>query len=236
MSDRLSLQDVSAGYGNLVVLRELSLRVGDGEVVALLGANGAGKSTTLRAIAGLIPHEGTIAVGGAPLRRHTPERLVRRGVALVPEGRGTFPNLTVVENLVIGGRTRSRSATAEAMDRWFHFFPRLAERRAQLAGTLSGGEQQMLAVARALMSGPSVLLLDEPSMGLAPNITETLFDRLAEIARSEAVSMLVVEQNAQLALGLASRGYVIEDGQLAFSGDSTDLRDDPRVRHAYLRA
>lgn len=236
MTDSLILEGVSAGYGNLVVLRDLSLSVGDGEVVALLGANGAGKSTTLRAIAGLIPHQGTIAIAGATVRRHTPERLVRLGVALVPEGRGTFPNLSVTENLTIGGRSRRRSETTESMDRWFEFFPRLAERRTQLAGTLSGGEQQMLAVARALMSRPRLLLLDEPSMGLAPNITEMLFDRLADIARTETVSMLVVEQNAQLALGLATRGYVIEDGHLSFAGNATDLRDDPRVRHAYLRA
>lgn len=232
----LRLAEMSAGYGQLQVLHAVSLEVSSGEIVGLLGANGAGKTTTLRAISGLLKHSGMIQFRGVAPRRFVPEAIVRLGVATIPEGRGTFPNLTVEENLRAGAITHAKSVGSEDLARWLDYFPRLAERKRQLAGTLSGGEQQMLAVARAMMSRPRLLLLDEPSMGLAPKITRALFDQLVAINATEGTAMLLVEQNANLALQIAHRAYVLERGSVSSTGAAADLRDDPSIRKAYLHA
>lgn len=233
-SAALALEGVHAGYGRLEVLHGIDLTVEPGTITTLLGANGSGKSTLLRAIAGVIRPRGSITLFGSSIVGVGPEGILRRGASLVPEGRGTFPNLTVDENLRVGATTRSARTVAAHRDRWFDTFPRLRERRAQLAGTLSGGEQQMLAVARAMMSEPRLLLLDEPSMGLAPNITQQLFATLQQINDETGVTMLIVEQNANLALGIASHAYVIETGRIVLSGPSAQLSDDQRVQQAYL--
>jgi len=230
----LEARDLGAGYGSREVLRGVTLRVGAGEVVALLGANGAGKTTVLRALSGQIRSRGDLLVAGTPVTRRHPERLVRLGVAHVPQGRGTFRQLTVADNLRVGAAAR-RARTKSDLDEWFGFFPQLARRRDQLAGNLSGGEQQMLAVARAMMGRPSVLLLDEPSLGLAPALTEQLFAKLLEINTARAVAMLVVEQNAVVALAAASRAYVLTSGSVTVEGRAEDLRNDESVRRAYLR-
>jgi len=233
----LEIKNLDARYGQIQVLRNLTFSVNAGEVVVILGANGAGKTTTLRAICGKVSTGGSIILDGQDVRGKDTAEIVRRGVAHVPQGRGTFPELSVLDNLHLGAYVRrDRKAIEEDITRWFDVFPRLAERKSQAAGSLSGGEQQMLAVARAMMSRPKVLLLDEPSLGLAPLIIEDLFFRFSEINQETNTTMLIVEQNANLALDLASRGYVLESGQIVLEGSSDELRTNEGVREAYLGA
>ena len=231
----LKVDDLHARYGAVEVLRGLSFEVPDGEVVVVLGANGAGKTTTLRAVCNMVTCSGTVQLAGDDISRRNTADIVNMGVAHVPQGRGTFPELSVVDNLEIGGYTRNDSLDDD-IDRWFDMFPRLKERRDQLAGSLSGGEQQMLAVARALMSRPKLVLLDEPSLGLAPLIIEDLFNTFAELNKESGVTMLIVEQNANLALELANYGYVLEAGQIVLEGSSEKLKNDSAVQEAYLGA
>jgi branched-chain amino acid transport system ATP-binding protein len=230
----LDVRELWAGYGPVQVLHGVNFRVDVGEVVVVLGANGAGKTTTLRAICQMIGTKGRIELQGQQLVGRSTTDVVRRGVAHVPQGRGTFPDLSVQDNLEVGAYTRNDNEVNSDIDRWFEAFPRLAERRQQLAGSLSGGEQQMLAIARALMSRPKLLLLDEPSLGLAPLIVQDLFRRLAELNTEQGITMLVVEQNANLAFEVAHRAYVLEAGQMAISGTADELRDNEAVRRAYL--
>jgi branched-chain amino acid transport system ATP-binding protein len=235
MTALLEMRDVHAAYGPVQVLRGMDLRVDEGEVVVLLGANGAGKTTTVRAICQMVGTKGDIEFDGVQLVGKRPEKMAGLGIAHVPQGRGTFPELTVEENLEVGAYARKdRSSIRADMDRWFQMFPRLAERRKQQAGSLSGGEQQMLAVSRALMSRPRLLLLDEPSLGLAPIVIQDLFAKFGELNRQEEVTMFVVEQNANIALGLADRAYVLEAGTIVLSGSADELRADDSVRRAYL--
>ncbi|MFM8311367.1 MAG: ABC transporter ATP-binding protein, partial [Ilumatobacteraceae bacterium] len=209
--------------------------VAAGELVVMLGANGAGKTTTMRAISGLIARDGIVEFNGTSISRATPDQIVRAGVAQVPQGRGTFPELSVEDNLLTGAYTRRDGAGIRAdVDKWFGVFPRLAERRTQRAGSLSGGEQQMLAIARALMSRPSLLLCDEPSLGLAPIVTQELFRVLGELNRAEGLSVLLVEQNANLAMSIASRVYLLETGRIVASGSAAELSADDSIRKAYL--
>jgi branched-chain amino acid transport system ATP-binding protein len=226
----LELSDVTARYGQVVALHGVSLTVDDGEIVALLGANGAGKTTTLRAVSGTVRRSGNVLLGGKRLARATPESVARHGVAHVPEGRGIFSELTVWENLRMGGYTIRRPDFATVLG----YFPWLAERRNQQAGTLSGGEQQMLALARAFLSRPRLLMLDEPSLGLAPLITLEVFRVVTELNRNEGVAVLVVEQNAAVALAAAQRGYVLETGRVAVAGSAAELKSNDAVRSAYL--
>jgi len=231
----LELEDVTARYGPVTALHGVSLTVGEGEAVAVLGANGAGKTTTLRAISGAVRRSGRIAFAGQSIARSSPEATARAGIAHVPEGRGTLTDLTVRENLRLGAYTRrDRAAIREDEERVLNHFPRLRERRDQRAGTLSGGEQQMLAVSRALMLRPKLLLLDEPSFGLAPLVVQELFGILRGINEAERVSMLVVEQNASLALAVADHAYVIETGRVVLSGSAEEIRNDDAVRRSYL--
>jgi len=231
----LAVSGLEAGYGPVEVLHGLDFYINDGEIVVILGANGAGKTTTLRAISGMISTKGSVVLDGDEIRGKSGADIVRRGVAHVPQGRGTFPELSVTDNLLAGAYIRKDSGgVKEDVDRWFSLFPRLKERESQLAGSLSGGEQQMLAVARALMSRPRVLLLDEPSLGLAPLIIEDLFRTFETLNRDDGITMLIVEQNAQLALNVGSRAYVLEAGSIVLSGSADELRDDESVRKAYL--
>lgn len=234
MTTLLELRGVHGSYGPVRVLHGVDLAVDEGEVAVVLGANGAGKTTTLRAICGMIARQGEIRFAGEAIDRRSTESIVRLGVAHVPQGRGTFSDLTVEENLRLGAYVRRDRDVRTDMERWYELFPRLGERRRQVAGSMSGGEQQMLAISRALMSKPRLLLLDEPSLGLAPIVTEELFARLAEINREHGTTMLVVEQNANLALAIASRGYVLEAGKIVASGSAAELREDETVRRAYL--
>jgi branched-chain amino acid transport system ATP-binding protein len=235
VSALLEVEGLDAAYGPVQVLRGLDLHVDDGEVVVLLGANGAGKTTTIRAICQMVDTKGSVQMDGTQLVGKRPEQMARLGIAHVPQGRGTFPELTVDENLEVGGYVRKdRHAIHDDIERWYGLFPRLAERRTQLAGSLGGGEQQMLAVARALMSRPRLLLLDEPSLGLAPIIIQDLFDKFDELNEQEGVTMFVVEQNANLALGIADRAYVLEAGRVVLTGSADELRADDAVRRAYL--
>jgi branched-chain amino acid transport system ATP-binding protein len=234
MSRLLEVHDLTGGYGPVQVLHGLDLHVDEGEVVVILGANGSGKTTTLRALSGMLAARGRAELGGVSLLGRRPEDVVRLGVAHVPQGRGTVADLTVQENLRIGAYTRRDHEVTADLERSYEMFPRLAERRDQSAGNLSGGEQQMLAIARALMSRPRLLLLDEPSLGLAPILTRALFDQLGGISRTMGTTMLIVEQNANLALAIADRGYVLEAGLIAVSGTADDLADDTSVRRAYL--
>ncbi|WP_325344995.1 ABC transporter ATP-binding protein [Xylophilus sp.] len=231
----LELRDLHVSYGGIQAVRGASLAVGDGERVCLIGANGAGKSTLLRAICGLVPDAGgDIVYAGRSILGSKSFELVRGGLVMVPEGRGIFGQLTIEENLAVGAYTRrDRAAVARDLDRIFTLFPRLAERRRQLAGTLSGGEQQLVAMGRAMLSRPRLLLLDEPSMGLAPLMVEAVFDVVRTIA-SEGVTVLLIEQNARLALEVTGRGYVMESGRIILQGPSRDLLHDPKVRAAYL--
>ena len=231
----LELRGLEVAYGGIRAVKGIDLVIAAGETVALIGANGAGKTTTLKAIAGLLyARPDAIRLDGAPCGGMRSFELVRKGMALVPEGRGVFAQLTVRENLAMGGYTRNdRAALAADVERVFGLFPRLKERTGQSAGTLSGGEQQMLAIGRALLARPRLLLLDEPSMGLAPLVVERIFETIATISR-EGVTILLVEQNAQLALSIAKRGYVMESGLITLSGESSALLHDPRVRAAYL--
>jgi len=232
----LKVTDLDASYGVLQVLRGLNFEVQSGEVVVILGANGAGKTTTLRAVCGLVHTSGSVQIDGVEVSRKDTADIVRRGLAHVPQGRGTFPELSVMDNLMLGAYVRRDNDVDADVDRWMDAFPRLRERKDQTAGSLSGGEQQMLAVARAMMSRPRLMLLDEPSLGLAPLIIEDLFKRLADLNREMGTTMLLVEQNAELALEIANRGYVLEAGQIVLSGTADELHSNDAVRAAYLGA
>mgnify|MGYP000406874309 CR=1 FL=1 len=231
----LEVRDLHVYYGQIHALKGVSLEVGAGEIVTLIGANGAGKTTTLRTISGLLrPRAGSVWFEGEELSRLPPHEIVRRGVVQVPEGRRIFGQLTVMENLEMGAFVRTdRNGIQEDLERVFSLFPRLKERVGQVAGTLSGGEQQMLAIARGLMARPRVLLMDEPSMGLAPVLVEQIFEAIREINR-QGTTILLVEQNAFMALEIAHRGYVMETGTIALSGRAHELRENPDVKRAYL--
>jgi branched-chain amino acid transport system ATP-binding protein len=230
----LEVTDLHVYYGEIHALKGISFRVGQGEIVTLLGNNGAGKTTTLRTLSGLLaPRGGDVQFEGSSLLGIAPHDVVQKGITHVPEGRRIFNRLSVVENLEMGAYTRGDSAVAQDMDHVFTTFPRLKERRTQVAGTLSGGEQQMLAIGRALMARPRLLLLDEPSMGLAPVLVEQIFETVLAINR-EGVTILLVEQNAAMALSIAERGYVLETGRLPLEGGARELADNPEVRRAYL--
>jgi branched-chain amino acid transport system ATP-binding protein len=231
----LEVADLNAGYGPLTVLHGVSFTVEEGGITSLLGANGAGKTTTLRAVCGMIRHKGTITLAGEAIAGRATEDIVRRGVAHVPEGRGTFLNLTTEENLRVGAYTRrDRSVVAEDLERCYQYFPRLKERRNQQAGTLSGGEQQMLAISRALMLRPRLLLLDEPSFGLAPLVVQEIFRMMEVIRREQKVSILLVEQNASLALEVADHAYLLETGRVVLGGPADAVKRDESVRKSYL--
>jgi len=230
----LEVRDLAVSYGGINAVKGISFEVGEGEIVALVGSNGAGKSSTLRAISGLMPYHGSIAYQGEELAHVPAHDIVRRGLAQVPEGRRLFGNLTVRENLRLPTWSRSDSAgIASDMARVFRLFPVLESRQQQLAGTLSGGEQQMVALSRALMTRPKLLLLDEPSMGLAPRLVREIFATLAELHR-EGVTLLLVEQNVNMALQVAHRAYLLETGRITLSGPAAEVAGDPRVLAAYL--
>ena len=231
----LEVTDVHAYYGNIHALKGISISVEQGEIVALIGGNGAGKTTTLRSICGLLrPRTGAIIFAGEDLAGYQAHRLVSRGIAMVPEGRGAFAKLTVAENLEMGAYHRDDAdGIAADMERVYKLFPRLDERRTQLAGTMSGGEQQMLVMGRAMMSRPQLLLLDEPSMGLAPILVETIFSTIEEINKA-GTTVLLVEQNAHMALQIAHRGYVLQTGEIILSKSAAELQEDPTVQKAYL--
>jgi len=232
----LEIEDLHIAYGGIQALRGISLRVPEGALVTLIGANGAGKSTTLRAVMGLVRRRaGSIRLRGQEISGWPTHRIVRQGVALVPEGRRVFPNLTVYENLVMGAYTRPQAELQASLQRVYGLFPRLAERRGQKAGTLSGGEQQMLAIGRALMSRARVMLLDEPSMGLAPLLVAEIFRILQDI-NHQGTTLLLVEQNARMALQVARRAYVLEAGRIVLAGPAQEVAADPAVREAYLGA
>jgi branched-chain amino acid transport system ATP-binding protein len=229
----LEVADIHAHYGSIEALKGVSLEVGEGEVVTLIGSNGAGKSTTLRSISGLTPaSSGTVTFEGEEITRVPAHDVVGRGIALSPEGRHVFPRMTVRENLDLGAYLRGRELQ-EDFDRVFDLFPRLKEREKQKAGTMSGGEQQMLAMGRALMAQPKLLMLDEPSMGIAPILVQRIYETITEINKS-GVAILLVEQNANYALDISKRGYVLETGRVVLKGDSAELRGDPEVQKAYL--
>lgn len=231
----LEIDNLRAGYGVGEVLHGVTLSVEEGEVVVVLGANGAGKTTLMRAITGLIDRQGRIDIGGTATIAMAPTQVVGSGISLVPQGRGTFSDLTIEENLLVGAsRRRDRAAIRADVGRWFEVFPILGQRRNSQAGTLSGGEQQMLAVARALMARPRMLLCDEPSLGLAPMIITEVFSILRRLNEEDGTSMLVVEQNADMALNLAARAYVMEAGTVVKSGSSEELRRSDDIRRAYL--
>ncbi|MGD9995387.1 MAG: ABC transporter ATP-binding protein [Ilumatobacteraceae bacterium] len=230
----LTVTDLHAGYGPVSVLRGVSLTVEPGEIVVMLGANGAGKTTTMRAISGMIPRAGQVLLDGVSIAKSSPDAIVRAGVAQVPQGRGTFPELSVEDNMRAGAYIRRDAEVVSDLERWFDVFPRLRERRTQRAGSLSGGEQQMLAIARALMSRPKLLLCDEPSLGLAPLITQELFAIIARLNQETGLAVLLVEQNANLALRIASRVYLIETGHIVTTGSADELSADDSVRKAYL--
>jgi branched-chain amino acid transport system ATP-binding protein len=231
----LELQKLAVAYGGIHAVRGIDLHVERGEIVALIGANGAGKSSSLRAVMQLVrASSGDISLEGQSLLGLKPHQVVRRGVALVPEGRAIFAQQTVEENLLLGaGPLRERARIQRGLDHAFELFPRLGERKKQLGGTLSGGEQQMLAIARALMAEPKVLLLDEPSLGLSPKLVKQIFESIVRIAKG-GLTILLVEQNTRLALDTAARAYVLSTGEVVLSGAAADLRDDARVREAYL--
>ncbi|MFM7294537.1 MAG: ABC transporter ATP-binding protein [Burkholderiales bacterium] len=231
----LQLRDVHIGYGGIKAVKGIQLNVDEGELVTLIGANGAGKTTTLKAISGLLkPNAGDILYQGQSIVGVVPHQIAQKGLALVPEGRGVFPGLTIEENLAMGAYCRNdKAGIASDMEIAYQRFPRLKERAKQTAGTLSGGEQQMLAISRALMSRPRLLLLDEPSMGLSPIMVQKIFAVVREVAAS-GVTILLIEQNAKLALQVSHRAYVMDGGVISFEGDSRSLLTDPRVREAYL--
>jgi len=230
----LEISDIHTHYGAIEALKGISLTVDAGEVVTLIGSNGAGKSTTLRSISGLTPASaGTITFAGEDITRVPANEIVTRGIALAPEGRHCFPRMTVRENLDLGAHRRRGPEIAEDLDRVYDLFPRLKERERQKAGTMSGGEQQMLAIGRALMARPKLLMLDEPSMGIAPILVQRIYETITEINKS-GVAILLVEQNANYALEISNRGYVLETGRIVLKGESSALRDDPEVQKAYL--
>ncbi len=231
----LEVENLHTYYGNIHALKGISLTVEEGEIVTLIGANGAGKSTTLRTITGILkPHQGHVRLRGEDLAPYKPHEIVYKGVSMVPEGRRIFARLTVAENLDMGAYTRrSKAEIAADLERVFNLFPRLKERRHQVAGTLSGGEQQMLAIARALMTRPRILLMDEPSMGLAPVLVEAIFDTIRQI-NQEGTTILLVEQNALMALSVASRGYVLQTGEIVLHDTAANLQKNEMVQKAYL--
>jgi branched-chain amino acid transport system ATP-binding protein len=231
----LELDGIAAAYGHVRALWDVSLSVREGEIVTLLGANGAGKTTTMRVISGVLrPERGEVRIAGRPIQRLRAPQIVGAGVVQIPEGRHLWPRMTVTENLELGAfAPRGRAVARETIASVLSLFPRLAERRTQLAGTLSGGEQQMLAIGRGLMSRPRLLMLDEPSLGLAPLLVHEVFETIRRI-REDGVTVLLVEQNVQQALEIASRGYVLETGRIVRSGTSAELREDPEIRRAYL--
>lgn len=233
----LSISGLKIAYGGIQAVKGIDLEVRRGELVTLIGANGAGKTTTLKAVTGTLPNcrvEGHIEYQGKPIKGMSSFQLVKNKLAMVPEGRGVFSRMTIRENLVIGAYTRNDQAGIEAdIEKWFGIFPRLKERQSQMAGTLSGGEQQMLAMARALMSHPQLLLLDEPSMGLSPIMVEKIFEVIRTIS-AQGVTILLVEQNAKLALQAANRGYVMDSGIITLEGEAQALLNNPKVREAYL--
>ncbi len=231
----LEVTGLHVAYGGIQAVRSITFHVNEGETVALIGANGAGKSSTLKAIARVIDAVGgDVHFCGEKISRIAPHEVIRKGIALVPEGRGVFPRLSVLENLQMGAYIRNATVEAKKdLKMIFDYFPRLKEREAQLAGTLSGGEQQMLAIGRALMSRPKMLLLDEPSMGLAPIMVQKIFEVVRAVA-ADGMTILLIEQNARLALQCSQRGYVMESGEISLNGDSAALLDDPKVRAAYL--
>ncbi len=231
----LEVHDLHTYYGNIHALKGISLTVDEGEIVTLIGANGAGKTTTLRTICGLLtPRQGKVVLEDEDLAAYKAHEVVYKGVSMVPEGRGVFSKLTVAENLDLGAYHRNdRDGIAGDLERVFTLFPRLKERRSQVSGTLSGGEQQMLATARALMARPRLMLMDEPSMGLAPVLVEDVFEKILEINR-EGTTILLVEQNAHMALQIAARGYVLQTGEIVLSDTADGLRQDPTVQKAYL--
>lgn len=238
MSDNvLKITGLKVAYGGIKAVKGIDLEVNKGELIALIGANGAGKTTTLKAITGTLPAckvEGTITYQGESLKGSKSFHLVEKKLAMVPEGRGVFTRMSIQENLMMGAYTRNDKAGIESdIAKWFDVFPRLKERAQQLAGTLSGGEQQMLAMARALMSHPQLLLLDEPSMGLSPIMVEKIFEVIRNVSK-EGITVLLVEQNAKLALQAAHRGYVMDSGAITMAGNAKDMLDDPRVKAAYL--
>jgi branched-chain amino acid transport system ATP-binding protein len=238
MSDTiLKVQGLRVAYGGIKAVKGIDLEVCKGELVTLIGANGAGKTTTLKAITGTLPPcsvDGTIAYKGASLKGTKSFEMVQRKLAMVPEGRGVFTRMTIAENLLMGAYTRDdKAGIAADIEKWYAVFPRLKERSAQLAGTLSGGEQQMLAMARALMSHPELLLLDEPSMGLSPIMVEKIFEVIRDV-HQQGITILLVEQNAKLSLQAADRGYVMDSGAIIMSGNAADMLHDPRVKAAYL--
>lgn len=231
----LEIRGVSAGYGRVAVLQGISLAVGEKSIAVLLGANGAGKTTTLRAISGMIKYSGQILLDGKDLKGQGPDQVARLGIAHGLQGRGTFTDLTVEENLVVGAFRRNDKARITAdIEEMYDLFPRLRERRKQKAGNLSGGEQQMLAVGRALMLKPRVMLLDEPSLGLAPVIIDDLYEALHRVNQTQGTAMLIVEQNASLALEIADEAYVLETGSMVLSGAARDVAENDGVRAAYL--
>ena len=237
MSNVLKVSGLSVAYGGIKAVKGIDLEVNQGELIALIGANGAGKTTTLKAITGTLPAckvDGTISYMGESLKGSKSFHLVEKRLAMVPEGRGVFTRMSIRENLMMGAYTRTDAAGVEAdIAKWFDVFPRLKERAAQMAGTLSGGEQQMLARARALMCHPKLLLLDEPSMGLSPIMVEKIFEVIRDVSK-QGITILLVEQNAKLALEAAHRGYVMDSGLVTMSGNAADMLDDPRVKAAYL--
>ncbi|MGF6117721.1 branched-chain amino acid transport system ATP-binding protein [Janthinobacterium lividum] len=237
MSNILKVAGLHVAYGGIKAVKGIDLEVNEGELIALIGANGAGKTTTLKAITGTLPAckiEGTISYLGESLKGTKSFHLVERKLAMVPEGRGVFTRMSIRENLMMGAYTRTdKTGVEDDIARWFDVFPRLKERAAQMAGTLSGGEQQMLAMARALMSHPKLLLLDEPSMGLSPIMVEKIFEVIRKVS-SEGITILLVEQNARLALQAAHRGYVMDSGLVTMGGNAAAMLDDPRVKAAYL--
>jgi branched-chain amino acid transport system ATP-binding protein len=234
VSPLLEVSDVHAHYGSIEALKGVSLEVQEGEVVTLIGSNGAGKSTTLRSISGLTPAtSGRVVFAGEEITRVPAHDVVGRGIALSPEGRHVFPRMTVRENLELGSYLRRGDSTGQDFERVYELFPRLQEREKQKAGTMSGGEQQMLAIGRALMARPKLLMLDEPSMGIAPILVQRIYQTITEINKS-GVAILLVEQNANYALDISRRGYVLETGRVVLKGESASLRDDPEVQRAYL--
>ncbi|HYS68252.1 MAG TPA: ABC transporter ATP-binding protein [Paraburkholderia sp.] len=232
----LKIKGLQVNYGGIQAVKGIDLEVGQGELVTLIGANGAGKTTTMKAITGLKPYSaGDIEYMGQSIKGIPAHELLKRGLAMVPEGRGIFARMSIVENMQMGAYLRNDTDGIKAdVDRMFGFFPRLKERATQYAGTLSGGEQQMLAMARAIISKPKLLLLDEPSLGLAPLVVRSIFDIIRAVNESDRVAVLLVEQNARLALQAANRGYVMDSGLVTMSGDAKQMLDDPKVRAAYL--
>jgi branched-chain amino acid transport system ATP-binding protein len=230
----LQVTGLRAGYGAVRVLTGIDFTVDEGEVVVILGANGAGKTTTLRAVCGMIDAEGEVVFDGRNVAGRRSDQIAQAGIGHVPQGRGTIVDLTVDDNLRVGAYRRRDREVASDIEHWYDVFPRLGERRSQQAGSMSGGEQQMLAIARAMMARPKLVLLDEPSLGLAPLITQELFRRLGDLNRDHGVSMLIVEQNASLALGIARRGYVLETGGIVVAGSADELANNDDVRRAYL--